>query len=338
MMRLNRIVLIFFLGLSLSLILAGCGGRNVKNGPDSNGAKASSASGSNPAASGTKRGGYYLDDGPGDNPPADIDSIPDAVPRPEALYARASRPYSALGQRYTPMAAYAPYKQRGIASWYGKRYHGQKTSAGEIYDMYGMSGAHTILPLPSYARVTNPENGRSVIVRINDRGPFHSDRLIDLSYAAAYKLRIIGKGSSLVEVEAIDTRPGAKPSVATPMPTAAAQTSPLSNQVPNQASSQPMVTPANESMQTAAVTSDTPANAPGMYVQVGAFKNQDNAELLINKLRAQKLVENSPVNSWYNEGIYRVRIGPYSSRADAESTAARIKQALKVNTYIIVVP
>ena len=195
--------------------------------------------------------------------------------------------------------------------------------------------AHTILPLPSYARVTNPENGRSVIVRINDRGPFHSDRLIDLSYAAAYKLRIIGKGSSLVEVEAIDTRPGAKP-LATPMTSIAPpQTGPVSSQ----ASIPPVVMPANESnVQPASVSSDTPANAPGMYVQVGAFKNQDNAELLSNKLRAQKLVENSPVNSWYNEGIYRVRIGPYGSRADAEGTATRIKQALKVNTYIIVVP
>ncbi|MEO8006367.1 MAG: septal ring lytic transglycosylase RlpA family protein, partial [Betaproteobacteria bacterium] len=117
-----------------------------------------------------KSGGYYLDDGPGNNPPANLDSIAEPVPKIEPVNKSASRPYAVLGHAYTPYAQLTPYKARGVASWYGKRYHGQKTSIGETYDMYAMSAAHTTLPLPSYARVTNVANGRSVIVRLNDRG------------------------------------------------------------------------------------------------------------------------------------------------------------------------
>lgn len=156
-----------------------------------------------------KKGGYYLDDGPGDNPPTDLSSIPDAVPRDEPLRQANMRPYVALGKWYKPMAGLESYKARGIASWYGRRYHGQKTASGETYDMYGMTAAHTTLPIPSYARVTNIRNGKSVVVRVNDRGPFLSDRLIDLSYTAAYKLDVLGGGSAWVEVETV--LPGGPP-------------------------------------------------------------------------------------------------------------------------------
>jgi rare lipoprotein A len=107
------------------------------------------------------------------------------------------------GKKYAPFAELRPYKQRGVASWYGKRFHGKKTSSGERYDMYAMTAAHPVLAIPSYARVTNLGNGKSVVVRVNDRGPFHDGRLIDLSYAAAYKLGYVGNGSARVEVEAI---------------------------------------------------------------------------------------------------------------------------------------
>ncbi|SDZ76666.1 septal ring lytic transglycosylase RlpA family protein [Nitrosospira multiformis] len=150
-----------------------------------------------------KGGGYYLDDGPGDNPPADLHLIPDAVPREEPLRASTMRPYSALGKRYKPMTRHERYKTRGMASWYGRRYHGQKTASGEVYDMYAMTAAHPTLPIPSYARVTSVTSGKSVVVRVNDRGPFLSNRLIDLSYTAAYKLDVLGGGSGLVEVESI---------------------------------------------------------------------------------------------------------------------------------------
>src|SRR5690606_33237751 len=148
-------------------------------------------------------GGYYKDDGPGSNIPANIESIPDAVPRVEKHSPANFKPYVVFGKRYVPVSDERPFHQTGKASWYGRKFHGKKTANGETYDMYAMSAAHPTLPLPSYARVTRASTGKSVIVRINDRGPFHSSRIIDLSYVAAAKLGIIGPGSGQVIVEAI---------------------------------------------------------------------------------------------------------------------------------------
>jgi rare lipoprotein A len=150
-----------------------------------------------------QKGGYYKDDGPHAKPPADLDRIADAVPRSEPLHKGANRPYERFGKSYVPMTSLQPFKQRGMASWYGKRYHGQRTSSGETYDMYAMTAAHPTLPIPSYARVTSMKNGRSVVVRINDRGPFRADRVIDLSYVAAHRLDFIQAGQAQVEVESI---------------------------------------------------------------------------------------------------------------------------------------
>jgi rare lipoprotein A len=309
----------------LSLLLVACGGSQSVKPNSGIGAPEKPTELTKPK----KSGGYYLDDGPGDNPPANLDAIPDAVPRVEALLPRANKPYIALGNSYVPMTEFQPYKKRGIASWYGKRYHGQKTSAGEVYDMYSMTGAHTILPIPSYVRVTNPENQKSVIVRINDRGPFHSDRLIDLSYAASYKLGLAGKGSGIVDVEAIDARsyvqntPAAAPNKdAATVDTSSIVTEPL----------KPEKIPEPTAMDSTAVNSP-PLN--GIFVQVGAFKSVENAGVLTKKILTQNLVENIPVNSWYNQGIYRVRIGPYANRSEAEEIAAKVKKALGMNTYII---
>jgi rare lipoprotein A len=151
----------------------------------------------------TYKGGYYKDDGPPERPPAQLDRVADALPRAEPLHKFANRPYEALGKKYTPMTSVQPFRQRGLASWYGKRYHGSKTSSGETYDMYAMTAAHPTLPIPSYARVTNVANGKSVVVRINDRGPFRDGRVIDVSYVAAHKLGFIQAGQARVEVEAI---------------------------------------------------------------------------------------------------------------------------------------
>jgi len=148
-------------------------------------------------------GDGHQDDGPGGPLPADLDRIADARPRSEPLNPGANNPYTALGRKYVPYQSLRPYRQRGIASWYGRKFHGRRTSSGERYDMYAMTAAHTLLPIPSYVRVTNLSNGRSVVVRINDRGPFHAERIIDLSYAAAYKLGFVNTGSVQVEVEAI---------------------------------------------------------------------------------------------------------------------------------------
>lgn len=159
---------------------------------------------SSPGSPRTSRGGgYYLDDGPGDSPPADLETIPDAIPQWEPLHRGTMKPYVVLGQTFTPMTELQPYKARGVASWYGRRYHGKQTSNGELYDMYGMTAAHPVLPIPSYVKVTNVVNGRSVVVRVNDRGPFLENRLIDLSYTAAHRIGVLAGGSAIVEVEAI---------------------------------------------------------------------------------------------------------------------------------------
>ena len=311
-MILIRLYVLFF----ISSFLIGCAEYSTR--PSS---PVASSGQSNPK----KPGGYYLDDGPGDHPPADIYAIPDAVPRVEPLLARANKPYIALGNGYTPMTQFMPYKKSGIASWYGRRYHGQKTSTGEVYDMYGMTGAHTVLPLPSYVRVTNTANQKSVIVRINDRGPFHSDRLIDLSYAAAYKLGILGKGSGLVEVEAIDARNF----VANKAEVKVAAAKDLGDVE---------IKPLVQDRLTATAIEKTTASESGIFVQVGVFKSSENAGGLSKKILDQNLVENAPVNSWYNQGVYRVRIGPYANRADADRVAMKIKDSLGLNSYIIVQP
>lgn len=191
------------------LVLAGCAGQPLRSGtetpakPPGGASRPTQPAAGGNAAKSTKPGGYYLDDGPGDNPPPDLDAIPDAVPRPEALHKSANKPYLALGHEYTPLATGNGYKAVGLASWYGRRFNGKRTASGETYNMYAMTAAHPTLPLPSYARVTSLATGKSVVVRINDRGPFHKGRIIDLSYTAAHKLGIVQGGSGRVEVESI---------------------------------------------------------------------------------------------------------------------------------------
>ena len=146
---------------------------------------------------------YYLDDGPPERVPDNLASIPDAVPRDEPFHRYANRPYTVFGQTYVPAVNKEIFKQRGYASWYGKKFHGHKTASGETYDMFAMTAAHPTLPIPSYARVTNLRSGESVVVRINDRGPFHSSRIIDLSYAAAARTGVALPGSAMVEVERV---------------------------------------------------------------------------------------------------------------------------------------
>ena len=148
-------------------------------------------------------GKYYSDDGPPETIPDNLAQIPDAVPREEPFHRFANRPYTVFGHTYVPVVSRDPTKERGLASWYGRMFHGRKTASGEVYDMFAMTAAHKTLPIPSYARVTNVNNGRSVVVRINDRGPFVGERLIDLSYTAAHKLGLVKEGSGLVEVETI---------------------------------------------------------------------------------------------------------------------------------------
>jgi len=274
------------------------------------------------------KGGYYLDDGPGENAPADIDSIPDAQLKTETPLTRANKPYSALGQKYAPMTSYAPYVKLGVASWYGKRYHGKKTSSGEVYDMYAMTGAHTTLPIPSYAKVTNPANGRSVIVRINDRGPFKHERLIDLSYAAAYKLRLTDQGSGMVEVQSLDTSPEALQKYTN------TRTALATNARPD---TPPQTTPSAATTNAPAVISNKlPSETinSNYYVQVGAFKNEINGDLLQKKILGLELAGNAAVANVYNNGLYRVKLGPFDNRKDADITANKVRKQLNISAIV----
>lgn len=261
-----------------------------------------------------KGGGYYLDDGPGDHPPENIDAIPDATPKVEPFNARANQPYIALDNKYTPMTSFYPYKERGIASWYGKRYHGKKTSIGEYYDMYSMTGAHTILPIPCYVRVTNTENGKSVIVRINDRGPFKKDRLIDLSFAAAYKLRLSDKGSGPVEVELIDPRQF----------NALKKTSDVITEKIKE----------KEVIPTQVKSEENNTNEP-LYIQAGAFKNEKNADLLLKQLTDMRLENTPPFKKQFSEDLFHVVIGPFNSKDEANNIADLIKSKIKISIFIV---
>ena len=317
-----------YLILFCTMCLVACGGkRTVKPAPapPTSTSKPATVSTSPPVeASSTKPGGYYLDDGPGANPPQDIDSIPNAVPKKELLLDRSNKPYKALGALYTPMTRYQPYKAGGVASWYGKRYHGRKTSSGEVYDMYGMSAAHPTLPLPSYVKVTNPANGRFVVVRVNDRGPFKHNRIIDLSYAAAYKLRFSAQGSTLVEVEAIDANNVASVATNASKPTTAlvvATKMPVTTALPNSSSS--------------SSSSNTNAATTQFFIQAGAFKNETNADALMQKIQGLDIEQNAGINSEYNSGLYRLKLGPYSSRQEADKVAAAIRAKLNTSAIII---
>jgi peptidoglycan lytic transglycosylase len=199
-------------GSLLLLALAGCTTGSKVDAPEAGAATppvtaalpAPAVPPTTPPATSSARGGYYKDDGPGvQPPPVELATVPDAVPQSEPLHRFANRPYRVFGKDYVPITSPAPFRQAGLGSWYGRRFHGMPTSSGEPYDMYAMTAAHPTLPIPSYARITNPANGRSVVVRINDRGPFHSNRIIDLSYTAAWKLGYIERGSTRLEVESL---------------------------------------------------------------------------------------------------------------------------------------
>ena len=306
------------------LWLASCGGKSIIK-PAPAPPTATKPATTSAQTTSTKSGAYYLDDGPGDNPPKDIDSIPNAVPKKEPLLDRANKPYKALDAIYTPMTSYQPYKERGVASWYGKRYHGKNTSSGEVYDMYSMTAAHTTLPLPSYVKVTNPANGRWVIVRVNDRGPFKSSRIIDLSYAAAYKLRFSSAGSTLVDVEAIDPNNAGLYSAANTANSAPAA-------LPVGLAATPAAVSAPSSTKTPVVT-----NSPAVtqyFVQAGAFKSEANAEALIKKIQGYDIATNVGINSVYNSGLYRLKLGPFDNKQDANQAAANIRKQLNTSAII----
>jgi rare lipoprotein A len=288
----------------------------------------------------TRPGGYYLDDGPGGKPPANLDGIPDALPRVEPVNPGTARPYVVMGRNYRPMTSLAPYKARGIASWYGRRYHGKQTSSGESYDMYAMTAAHTTLPIPSYARVTNLKNGKSVVVRINDRGPFVEGRIIDLSYTAAHRIGVLAGGAAMVEVESIIpdgagamvTSVPPQPAAPTPRPesaplAAAREPEPPAAQLPIGEPSPPVTASALQ----VPITTD----AAGIYLQLGAFGSRENAENFLARMKIQVEWLASTLHVFSRDGLFRVHAGPYPREVDARQAADRVSQALGVRPFVL---
>ena len=300
-------------GLAMIVSMTGCG--IFSKGPPP-------AIGPTGASAGT--GGFYKDDGPGLFAPSNLEEIPDAVPKMEPLLSGPMRPYVVLGKGYVPMTRLEPYKDRGIATWYGRRYHGKPTSSGEAYDMYAMTAAHTVLPIPSYVRVTNLANKKSVVVRVNDRGPFIGNRLIDLSYTAAYKLGLATAGSGMVEVEVII--PGSPPVVEQP-PVATAK--PLAAPTIKVAALPPVAPVA------AAPIAPATAAAGGSYLQFGAFGVQANAESYLAKVQSQADWLSGTLRVHSNDGVFRVQAGPFANEAAAREAAERAGQLLGTKPVLV---
>jgi len=284
--------------LAVVLVLAGCSGhRSTRPGYPSSQASA--------ARAGRSTGGFrddtskpqssrYRDDADSipDGPPPDVSHLPEPVPtvEPRSLYGNKS-PYTVLGRTYSVLPTARGYDERGIASFYGSKFHGYKTSSLEDYDMYKFTAASKVLPLPSYARVTNLANGKSVIVRVNDRGPFHEDRVIDLSYAAAVRIGIWPKGTGLVEVQGID--PSAPPQQEAPPP---------------------MVTA-------------TPAHPPSIFLQVGAFSDVANAQRVAAQLRTANFAPVQVTDATIGGRlVHRVRVGPLFDVDSADQVSSKIEQ------------
>jgi len=247
-------------------------------------------------------GGYYKDDGPDGTPPVDLEAIADAQPRPEPLSAQANDPYVVFGKEYVPEKEFSAHRKQGTASWYGRKFHGQRTWSGEIYDMYAMTAAHPTLPVPSYARVTNLHNGKSAVVRINDRGPFSSGRMMDLSFAAAYKLGFAESGIAAVEVESIVLDRAAAPA-ATP------------------AAAEPAIP----------VTTET----AGIHLQLGAFSARANAESFRETIQKQLSWLSQPVQIQLRGNLYRLQLGPYGSRKEANEMAEKIRAELDFRPLLV---
>ena len=303
------------------------------------------------SGSGRRGGAYYMDDGPEANPPANLDAVPDAVPRIEPLARGPNNPYSIFGQRYVPDTSGQPYRAQGPASWYGKKYHGKPTSNGERYDMYGMTAAHPTLPIPSYVRVTRVATGKTVVLRINDRGPFLGGRVIDLSYVAAHKLGVLSPGSAEVIVERImpqqianGTALAASAPAVAPTPPAEARLTPLPPPVtpamaaPSLAADGPSV--ATLPLAAAPASSATPAAAGSVYLQLGAFSDPARAQAIAARAAAQVPTQTGiSVNVELGAGnLHRVRVGPFASTEAATQAAAPLENALGVAPRITAGP
>ena len=302
-------------------------------------------------------------DGADANPPSGLGQVPDAEPRVEPIRGTGgtSKPYTVLGRSYVPITDDRPFREAGLASWYGRKFHAQSTASGEPYDMYAMTAAHKTLPLPSYARVRNPANGREVIVRVNDRGPFHDDRVIDLSYTAALKLDLL-RGVAPVEIERLtneDIRTGAwrrgdapvLAQQAAPAATAATVAAadgvavPAALTAPVVATSRydamevaalpPMTLPAAAPVQQAAPATRPAAAGPGYWVQLGAFSQREGAQRFQQQVAREMPPLAGTLNVFSENGTHRLQSGPYASRDTARDAAEQLRNGLQLAPVIV---
>jgi rare lipoprotein A len=283
-------------------------------------------------------------DGPGLNPPADLDRLPDALPRVEPIrIGGPNKPYEVGGERYVPLTTDSPLAEKGLASWYGRKFHGRRTASGEVYNMYAMTAAHKTMPIPSFARVRNPANGREVIVRINDRGPFVRGRIIDLSYAAATRLGVEG-GVKPVEVERLThdairagtwMQPGSTPDEALPgQDDLVAPPSQPASAPPAPATVALVPVPAAVAEQAVPATAYTQA-AQGFWVQLGAYAQRDGATAFQRQVAEEQEWLAPMLAVFADQGLHRLQAGPYATRDQAREAAERIRSALRLVPVIV---
>lgn len=265
-------------------------------------------------------------DGPEARPPGGLEDVPDAEPRLEAIRPGGpNKPYAVGGVTYRPLAPDAALKESGLASWYGRKFHGRSTASGEPYDMYAMTAAHRTLPIPSYVRVRNPRNQREVVVRVNDRGPFVDDRVIDLSYTAALKLGVLG-GVAPVVLERItpeDIRTGLwKRDRSLPPP-------------PLPTEEDPLMALVNASGAATAAAPAPPGTAPGWWLQLGAFRQRDGADALQQRVQREAEAVAPAVSVAEDREVYRVHAGPYPSRGEALAAAEKLRALLALVPLLV---
>jgi rare lipoprotein A len=311
-------------------------------------------------------------DGPGANPPANLAQVPDAEPRLEPPRSGGpNKPYEVFGRTYTPLTGDIALSERGLASWYGRKFHGRPTSSGEPYDMYAMTAAHRTMPIPSYARVRNPANGREVIVRINDRGPFHGGRVIDLSYTAALKLGVLnavvpveveritqeairtGAWRSGSDGRALAAAPPAAPVIASTAPAVVVPAPPAVSapEVPAGAITTVAITPSSGATDAIAADGSPTLDdevpvpraaprpiamaAPGFWLQLGAFRERDGALDFQRKVERELDWLAPSLGVFSDRDLYRLQAGPYRTRADAGGAADRVRADLQLVPLIV---
>ncbi len=279
-------------------------------------------------------------DGAEARPPAGLEQVPDAVPRVEPISVGGpNKPYEVDGRTYVPLTGDVELHEIGLASWYGRKFHGRDTATGEPYDMYAMTAAHRTMPLPSYARVRNPANGREVIVRVNDRGPFRDNRVIDLSYTAALKLGLLG-GVAPVEVDRItfeSIRTGSwRPAAADRSFAQAADPAPDGSdpiaEFARRIETAPAAVPAPDPP---AAATPAAASAGGFWVQLGAFRERDGAAAFRQQV-AREADWLAPLLAIFDErSVHRLQAGPYANRSDASAAAERVRTLLQLTPTIV---